>query len=479
MTEVIQLTYEEHKKYYDLYINNNDLLKKIIDNNISQYTFDYDPKKYYQLDEFNIITRNIYENTSMIIQLNSIIERNIYGYCIETEKKYLCEKMSTFDAHFTFFFQYSYHFNCNDDNEFIIFFRWEYFTPFMIYYPKKNISYNISYRLPNSAYNQQIFGNGFLELMNSGKIYDNTKHNFISYTIGLMSNPGHFFWNELIGLMIIIENNLLDNIDEFIIYNYDYVNIGNILKNKYNKTVKYIQNNESHGIVCNVIKHFINNSLVETFKKVYDLNIKSNITNVINILFDLRSYSRIWLNQVELITNIINELKKKYKEYNFNFYIAGFYKYEIFNKTETCYGNNEVVIVEENKVFNEIQAKFDFEIINLINQNLSDIIQILPNIDLVVANAGSGCSLIYATILNKDMIAFTNLNSYYSFDNQKYAFHDNINNTSYLDPSAITNNGSNFYIDTNILLNTIFLRIDKIINNRNNKNIINYENKEN
>ena len=52
--------YENHKQYYELYTENNTILKEIIQNNIiKKYNFDYDPEKYYRLNPTNIITRNI------------------------------------------------------------------------------------------------------------------------------------------------------------------------------------------------------------------------------------------------------------------------------------------------------------------------------------------------------------------------------------------------------------------------------------
>ena len=62
--------YEDHQKYYELYTKKNTKLNEIIQNIISKYNFDYDPAKYYRLDNNNIITRNIYEISGIIFMLN-------------------------------------------------------------------------------------------------------------------------------------------------------------------------------------------------------------------------------------------------------------------------------------------------------------------------------------------------------------------------------------------------------------------------
>ena len=54
---------------------------EIINTNIQNYNFEYNPEKYYQQND-NLNTRNIYENSGIIIMLNSIIQKNIYGYCL-------------------------------------------------------------------------------------------------------------------------------------------------------------------------------------------------------------------------------------------------------------------------------------------------------------------------------------------------------------------------------------------------------------
>jgi hypothetical protein len=460
MTQLYNLdNYEDHYQYYELYTKNNSKLNDIIQNNIiNKYQFENDHKKYYRLQD-NIIMRNIFEVSGIIIMLNAIIEKNLYGYCIKTGNKYKCEKM-----YFTHnnlaegakYLFYAYHFNCSE-NEFIIMFSWEYFSPHLIYYPKTNEAYNISYRHSGikDATNALIHG-----------INSNRPHypidNHVSYAIGIMPNAGHYFWQEIYGLMILIENNLLDNIDEFIIYNYDYLDIGNVLKNKFNKPIKYLNSDsDNHSVTLNLSKHYITNSLTETFKNIYDLNYTKNTTDL-NILFDIRSSNRLWLNQHSSILNIMNNVKHTFSNYSINFYISGFYTYQ-HNIINPYYDKNREINTQ-NGMVDKLQSEVPFHINNLINVNLSEIMKILPTIDLCIANVGSGASFFAQTALNKPTIAFTQNSCCVAFDSQRYAFENNVNNCTFIDSTHITDVEGNFILNEEFLLSQVMLKLKEITN---------------
>jgi len=279
-----------------------------------------------------------------------------------------------------------------------------------------------------------------------------------------MHNPGHYFWQEVHGLMLLIEYNLLDNIDELIIYNYGYLNIADFFKKKFNKNIKYITSNtEIHNLTINISKHYINNSSLEIFKDMYDLtNIIKIKSNEINILFDIRSNYRIWLNQIPIIINIMNGVKNKYRNYNINFYISGFYTYKQTSLSSTIY-NKTKEINTQNKIFNTIQSKVKFKIFNLINKNLSEIIYITQNIDLCIANLGSGIGFYYSCIFNKPTIGFTNPKNSLLFNNQRYAFENKLNKYTNILPCYITNKNGIFFLKPGVLFNSVISKINGLL----------------
>ena len=448
------ISYEQHVAYYNLYTENNSRLNNIIQDIIQKYNFKYEPEKHYRINPDSIITRNIYELSGLIIMLNAIIEKNIYGYCIKTGKKYKCEKMHYSDAMIqTKFYYTTYHFNCSQD-EFVIYFGWEYFSPMLIHYPKSNIIFNISYRYSDI----QIF-------INNSKINYSISHypinNFISYAIGIMHNAGHYMWQEIYGLMLLFEYNLLDNIDEFLIYKYDYLNITGILKNKYNKQITFLNSNiPNHNCSINLSKHYISNSLNETFKNVYELK-SININNEINILIDIRTNDRIWLNQNTIIVNLINTIKTKYINYNVNFYISGFYTYNKHTINNAYNSNKE--INKQNIIFNQIQKSINFTIYNLINSKLSDIVKLCQKMDICIANAGSGICFYNQLIFNKPSIFFTLTSKINDFGLQHLAFENNLDNGKYLNKEYIIDDNNNFYLKYGILKPLVISLIDKLI----------------
>ena len=387
--------------------------------------------------------------------LNAIIEKTFYGFCIKTGIKYACEKMYCSNNQSSKYANYTYHFNSSKD-EFIIMFGWEYFSPMLIYYPKTNNVYNISYRYSDVSIS-------FLKNINYNITYY-PKHNYTSYIIGLMGNSGHYFWQEVHGLMILIEYELLDNIDEFIIYKYDYLNIAYILKNKFNKKIKYIESeNEIHALTVNITKHYITNSSIELFKNIYDLNSINVKSNNINIMFDIRSNSRVWLNQIPIIINIMNVVNNKYNKYNIKFYISGFYKYDkIMSYTDY---NNKKEIKDQNKIFNTIQSNVKFKIVNLINMNLCKILQISKNIDLCITNLGSGIGFFYSTVFNKHTIGFTNKKNAVPFDSQRYAFENKLKNYININPGSISDIKGDFILQKGVLLKSVIHKINRILLN--------------
>jgi hypothetical protein len=220
--------------------------------------------------------------------------------------------------------------------------------------------------------------------------------------------------------------------------------------------------NESHNLTVNITKHYIPNSSVEKFKTVYNLTNSMKLSQKnINIMFDIRSNSRVWLNQIPIIINIMNGLKHKYDKYNINFYISGFYKHNQQLSNNSYNVNKEVQT--QNRLFYFIQSKVNFKIFNLINANLPDIINFCQYIDLCIANLGSGIGFYYSTIFNKPTIGFTNKKSSLDFDSQRYAFENKLNMYTGIHPSYITDIEDNFKLKNGVLFNSVIKKLDNIL----------------
>ena len=487
---MINLNYFEFKNYFDLYLNNNKILNEIIINNNNSYNFqevinfglkynilteysniinyeiDYLNENFYQISNENIINKCIYEKYNLIFMLNSIINRKIIGYCIKTNKEYECDKISYYNIHHGFAYStMGYHFN-SDNNEFIILFIWEFYNPILIYYPNTQEIYNISYRYKED-FVLNIFNATLLNPILNNYIINQKKE--ITYSIGLVPNAGHHFWNEICGFLFLIENNLLDNIDKFIIYENDYLNTYEILKFKFKKDVERKKSNNLtslENININVSKTYITQNICNLFKNIY-LNVNNNINinnHEINILFDIRTNSRVCLNEKESIIFLINETIKKYNNYTINFYITGWYFFE--DNEENNLNDN---VIQQNNIINEIQSNFSFKINNLVGLKLIDILNICQNIDIIIANLGSGINFFSSIIFNTITIGYTNTITYGFFNQILF-----INNLINIIPLEINNitfiDNNNFSINIHELNNLLVNQINILLKNKLNMN---------
>lgn len=447
--------YELVEDYFNLYLKNNQKLVNIISDNVNTYNFKYNFKSSFRKSN-TIITRTLSEHYNLIFTLNAIIEKKIIGYCIKTGKKYICEKWS-YEKHNTFlYFKTAYHFNCKED-EFIIYFSWEYFSPIAIKYTKDNKLINISYRYNN----EEIKNSSLILIPNKNTKTIISKNNKLVYVIGIISNAGHYFWNEIMGILLIIQHNLLNNIDLFIIGINDYLNFKDILKNKFNIPdfkIKILRDNNimnENDILINTAKNHINNKLIILLKELYNFNNITRKDKHINILFDIRTNDRICLNQYELIKNILINIPNKYKDNIFNFSVSGWFSHN--NDT-----NNNINIIKQKEIINEL--KQNFTINDLIGLKLEELIKNVENIDIIISNSGSGVSFFSSIIYNPYSISFTNINSYDAFKEQDNYL--NVQKNIYIDKNFIIsdiNNNLNFTVDINAITNLVENIIDKII----------------
>jgi len=451
------------KNYFSLYLDNNSILKNIISQNINNcekyYTND-NLGEYYH-NEHSEITRLISENYNLIFTLNTIINKKMNGFCLLTKKNFICEKIS-YGFRYNFLYDIiGYHFNCDND-EFIIYLSWEYFTPYMIIYPKRQIIYNISYRYPN------INNSEIINYYNN-PITINLKSDIkITYCIGIILNSGHYFWNEIFGLMYVIDNNLINNIDEIIIGPYDYLNIGDVIKNKYDIPIKYINkiNDKNiildNNLVINTAKKFINSKLIDLFIKFYEINEKP-ISDKIHIVFDIRTNRRKCVNCKDNIVHCINEITKLYN--NVEFYISGWY-----NINDDNISDHEK---SQHVMFNYIQSKINIKIHSLIGKKLPELIKHINMYDIVIIDDGSGFGFYIKILTNIDTIAYTNNNLSDTFVRQEIFFDKKFNHIQ-IDKSFITNVNdhmeTDYILDQDVILNKI---LNKILVHKQTRQILN------
>ena len=425
---------------------------------MKEYNFKINMEDSFKLDKNNIFRRIYQENHTLSFTLNSLIKKNITGYCFLNKTKHLCDEV-LYNPEYKYnwdIISLYYVFNSNNKNKFIICFSWEYFSPLFIYYPNLKKTIHLSYR-----YNKIDSMNFHIDAINKNKLLKSkvnfSEDNKIKYIFGIIPNIGHHFWNEIFGLLFIIDNNLIDNIDEIIIGKYDFLSFSKILENRFNKKISFSDNTLYNNKLIISTKKYINKNSVKLFKNIFDIEDYKYINNFeLNILFDIRTNLRVCLNQIELCVKVIKNLINSYEKIKFNFYIAGWYT--------DCNNHNNSNIILQNNIFNKIQSLVDVKINNLIGYNLLELIKLSSKMNLLISNSGSGIGLFSAIINSNIHIHFTNNLQHDDFYNQNIALNIIESNNIYVQKQFITDSTeSNFYIDVDQVIFLANSEINKLL----------------
>ena len=186
-----------------------------------------------------------------------------------------------------------------------------------IYYYENNEIFNLNTDICHWKDSIDIICNNILDYYENNNIITSNK---IGMTLGYCLNIGHTYWNEISGFKFLIDLNLIDFIDTFIIGPYDYFNIYKILE-KHNKNIIYEKNITNINNIINtnnllMIKYNDFYMYKETKNLILENNIfldKFNEKNLINsikekyypiITINFRAVYRYLYNQEEIISNI-------------------------------------------------------------------------------------------------------------------------------------------------------------------------------
>jgi len=424
-TNIIFNDHSEHINNY-IYINNKN--KKLCNTLMSI-------ENYTERDSINEC-RFYLENYNYIFNLNIILNTKFTVSCFLSEEKYelfFSENIiDTYNYTDKIYYRVYYFKNIINKNYFMLFTAWEYNIPYFVYYPDTNILYNICLDSP-SGYQlehvnsitikyikDKLLHNEFINL------YFYNKYNTFYYAIGFISNLGHYFWQEILGLIFLIETNLIMKITNIIIGNVDCLNFKNILKKKYNhlNIIDCNNINYSNSIIINLNCTYMSSFIIEKFKKIYfEFYINEKINNLYNkennkiITFIIRNgLTRNVENNFEIISETMNYFTEKYNNFNFIFYITGFFFYGDNNDLSLNIDNNIVNI--QNIFINDLKVKYpNLNIINLIGCNIQDIINIFKITDFLYDETGTS-SLFSNTLFDFKSIWSTDLINYDNFLSQ-------------------------------------------------------------
>jgi tetratricopeptide (TPR) repeat protein len=225
------------------------------------------------------------------------------------------------------------------------------------------------------------------------------------FDIGFNKNFGHYYWNDLSGILYLQHNNLLEKIEKFLVGDKQFFNVGGVFPEIPSHKISQLANNdelfqtilENNYFAVQVSDLFMSQELAD---RVTQFSLKKCTENpefleqVENakkhfplLCIQIRS-SRTWVSQVEGNSNIIKELAKDFP--NLGVVFDGWGRHEVE------YPLAESMIVAEKDILNEILTllPFNIPIYSLIGSTNYEKVVFINEVDLYCIPSGSGIAIV-------------------------------------------------------------------------------------
>ena len=430
----ILMPFDKIQNFYNNIISNGDsnkISKLILENNKSKNISNIlMSEKYYSNRDIVNDCRIYIENYNYIFTLNILLNKckNIKCFLSNENCELIFSENINTNSEFDKCYNRVYYFkNCINNSYFMIFTAWEFNIPYFVYYTDTNILYNICVDETSTNCSNHIshqVNNYILNKLNN-KLKSSNLINYydsIHYGLGHIPNLGHYFWQEILGLIFLIKNNLINNIKNIVIGPYDYLGFKDLLKKKY-EFINIIDGSNfeySNCIMTTLNCTYMSNTNIEDFKNIYFENYNSvdYKSNSKVITFIIRNgLSRNVENNFEIIYETILYFLNKYKTFNFIFYITGWFLYDNVKNLET----NNILHIQNNfinNIINKIHINYpNCDIENMIGINIHKILNLFKITDFLYDETGSS-SMFATPIFNFKSIWSTTLPFYDVFLNQ-------------------------------------------------------------
>jgi len=442
----------------------------------------YPEKDVKYLKENHILSKIYHQKFQHVLTLAAFRDGMIHGYCWHTKRRVPCHSAILYDSdrQGTFYFIF-YQFEPGTKDEFYLCCAWEFFLPLFLYYPQQGRVYNINPRHNNEKV-KELFIHLLPQIMNPTKIarLPSAKEYRFTYAIGIINNAGHFLWNEMGGISMLIERGLLDSVQQFDIYCYDFMGVGKILQDKYHKNVRFITPPHVGDLPLFFQKMFWSPADTDRILDFFDLSSSSSSScengDEFNLLFDIRSNRRRCLNEMELIQSSLDHLLQTEKFSQIHVHITGWYTTECPNSIITESSKKEIqtqhLFVE--RVMDFCQQQYSsgsatITVHNHINKPLMDLLRTIRNFDLMVCNEGSGVNFFASMLFSSiPILYYTNTYAWDPFHEQILA-QNNWSHVHFISKDAITNHHEggddhhHEFVDFTVDTHTFRLLFEKIL----------------
>lgn len=218
-------------------------------------------------------------------------------------------------------YQYTYYLFSEGINSCILVYGAPYYLPMFVYYFEKDIYFDLLQQshftgvYGNHEYNKKIIDAIKIEklkliISDDNYIIKNANKQIIM-SFANNFQPGHYFWNEVCGIDILIRTNLIKNINILLLGDYDICGLHKTIK-EYNPECEIINLADKESIINNanvygfISSHFIlDTTKMLYFKNIIPIKLNKKFVIMIIIKADRRPVHDIENVYIQLINNLI------------------------------------------------------------------------------------------------------------------------------------------------------------------------------
>jgi hypothetical protein len=275
---------------------------------------------------------------------------------------------------------------------------------------------------------------------------------------------GHYLWNEVSGIDILVRTNLIKKIDVLLLGDYDICDMYKIIK-EYNPVCKIINIKDKSSIIENYKNNYGMISgyfITDTTKKYYLKNIDAiKFDKKIVMMIIIKADRRIMKDMEIIYANLINKLVENNilnpKETIILF--EGLYCNKINSFLENYYNR---FIDRYKYIANTITENInkDFECISLLELTFPEILRYYNSVNFWIGGTSSTIDLISQT--NKNGIIFTPENFRYTIMQQCFYIQNRINHETIFTPTVVDDlfiaNEEELYKKAETIINSLNLQ---------------------
>ena len=315
----------------------------------------------------------------------------------------------------------------------------------------------------------------------SVKSYLSSQSRKMTLVVGFHTNFGHYVWDELTGIEYLCKREIVDNY-YFFVGGYEYFSIEHLFPEIPSNSITHyddvIPHQDTYSVFKTIVENnhfvfrlstaFMENNLLKRIEQTSIKNCSQEFLQQVKeiqerhfpiILIQIRAHHRIWLNQVEGIASIINNLYLDYP----NLAVV-FDGWSLTGKEDASSGSWSA-IEKEKKLMTEIldMIPSDLKVYSSIGSTTYETVVWNLNVDLHISHAGSG--LTYSSwIANKPGVVHgpAQMLNAQGYQITTSSFRENLIPQVLVPSDQVLDNNGNYELDWKIIYDEVLTAINNL-----------------